>query len=57
MLIKRPADIRPSEITDRSDYLTRRRFIRNAVNAGVLGTIGGGVMLAGPSASIPPEKS
>jgi len=27
LLIKRPADIRPSEITDRSTYLARRRFI------------------------------
>lgn len=27
MLIKRPADIRPSEITDRQIYLDRRRFI------------------------------
>lgn len=27
MLIKRPDDIRPSEITSRSDYLSRRRFL------------------------------
>ena len=30
MLIRKPLDIRPSEITDRSQYLDRRRFIRNA---------------------------
>ena len=30
MLIKKPGDIRPSEITDRALYLDRRRFIRGA---------------------------
>ena len=28
MLIKKPADIRPSEITSRTNYLNRRDFIR-----------------------------
>ena len=31
MLIKKPADIRPSEITSRDLYLNRREFIRVAV--------------------------
>ena len=31
MLIKRPADIRPSEITDRRDYNERRAFLRRAL--------------------------
>ena len=30
MLIKRPADIRSSEITDKKLYLNRRQFIRTA---------------------------
>jgi sulfoxide reductase catalytic subunit YedY len=31
MLIKRPADIRPTEITDKECYLQRRRFLRATV--------------------------
>jgi len=34
MLIKYPTDIKPSEITSQSDYLSRRRFIRNSLGAG-----------------------
>lgn len=34
MLIKKPEDIKGSEITDKSSYLTRRLFIRGAVLAG-----------------------
>ncbi len=30
MLIKRPADIRPTEITDQALYLKRREFIKAA---------------------------
>jgi methionine sulfoxide reductase catalytic subunit len=46
MLIKRPADIPPSEITDESIYLNRREFLRMA------GLTVGGIVLgtAGPSA-------
>ncbi len=54
MLIKRPADIRPSEITDQALYLERRTFIRAAAAAGLaLGAAGwmpagqGAVKLAG----------
>ncbi len=37
MLIRRPNDIRPSEITDKDLYLSRRRFLRGAVaTAGAL---------------------
>ena len=36
MLIRRPADIRSSEITDKTVYLTRRRFLRDATAAGLL---------------------
>ena len=35
MLIKRPADIRSSEITDKKVYLNRREFIRAATATGV----------------------
>jgi sulfoxide reductase catalytic subunit YedY len=34
MLIKRPADIRPSEITSETNFINRRRFIRTATLAG-----------------------
>src|SRR5258705_9675332 len=34
MLIKKPEDIKPSEITDQKTYLNRRLFIRGAVLAG-----------------------
>ncbi len=46
MLIRRPADVRPSEITDESIYLNRRQFLKAA------GIAIGGITLgtAGPSA-------
>ena len=42
MLIKKPADIRPSEITSKDNYLNRRAFIR-------AGSIAGASALAGPA--------
>jgi len=42
MLIKKPADIRPSEITSEQNYLNRRAFIR-------AGSIAGASVLAGPA--------
>ena len=42
MLIKKPVDIRPSEITSEQNYLNRRQFIRS-------GAMAGGALLA-PSA-------
>ncbi len=42
MLIKKPADIRPSEITSKQNYLNRRAFIR-------AGSIAGASALAGPA--------
>jgi sulfoxide reductase catalytic subunit YedY len=44
MLIKKPSDIRPSEITSRRNYLRRRDFIR-------AGAIAGATALAGPAFS------
>ena len=51
MLIRKPADIRPSEITSRGNYLNRRDFMR-------AGSIVGGVALAGPAlgAVVPDER-
>ena len=40
MLIRKPSDIRPSEITSETNYLNRRQFIQS-------GAIAGGSMLAG----------
>ena len=42
MLIKKPADIRPSEITSERNYLNRREFLR-------AGAIAGGSILATPA--------
>ena len=51
MLIRKPADIRPSEITSKGTYLNRRKFIQSTVLAS-------GSMLAGAAggAIIPAEK-
>ena len=49
MLIKKPADIAPSEITSKTNYLNRRDFIR-------AGAIAGGALLAAPaSAAVVPR--
>ena len=49
MLIKKPSDIRPSEITSQQNYLNRRDFIR-------AGAIAGGALLApGAFGAIVPE--
>ncbi len=44
MLIRKPADVRPSEITSEKNYLKRREFIR-------AGAIAGGSLLAAPAMS------
>jgi sulfoxide reductase catalytic subunit YedY len=51
MLIKRPADIRSSEITSRENYLNRRDFIR-------AGAIAGSGLLVSPASAavLPPER-
>jgi sulfoxide reductase catalytic subunit YedY len=51
MLIRKPADIRPSEITSKDNYLNRRDFMR-------AGSIAGSLALAGPalSAVVPDER-
>ena len=40
MLIKKPDDIKSSEITDQKDYLNRRLFMRSAVLAGSVAVTG-----------------
>ena len=51
MLIRKPSDIRPSEITSQTNYVNRRDFIR-------AGAIAGGGLIAGPgvAAVIPRER-
>ncbi len=51
MLIQKPADILPSEITSKDNYLNRRKFIQN-------GAIAGGSLLAAPAfgALVPTER-
>ena len=51
MLIKKPADVRPSEITSKDNYLNRRSFIQ-------AGAIAGGALLstAVPGAVVPAER-
>ena len=51
MLIKKPADIRPSEITSHSNYLNRRQFMQ-------VGAIAGGSLLAPAalSAVVPDQR-
>jgi methionine sulfoxide reductase catalytic subunit len=41
MLIKRPADIKPSEITDSKMYFSRRRFLRDSTGAMLVATVPG----------------
>jgi methionine sulfoxide reductase catalytic subunit len=50
VLIKKPSDIKPSEITSQSNYLNRRQFMR-------AGAIAGGALLASPAlAAVIPEQ-
>jgi sulfoxide reductase catalytic subunit YedY len=51
LLIRKPADIRPSEITRKSDYLNRRQFIRNG------GLAAGSILGGAAGAAVLPEAS
>ena len=56
MLIKKPADIRPSEITSKENYLNRRQFLRAGSIAGaalVSGSAIGAVVPVGRRAKLP----
>ena len=48
MLIKRPSDIRPSEITPPSVFRDRRRFMRESAGLATAAMLGGGLSLLGP---------
>ena len=48
MLIKRSDDIQPSEITPRSVFRERRRFMRDAAGVATAAVLGGGLSLLGP---------
>ncbi|MFQ5659186.1 MAG: protein-methionine-sulfoxide reductase catalytic subunit MsrP [Gammaproteobacteria bacterium] len=39
MIIRRPADIKPSEITDEAIYLSRRKFVQDAARLGFAGSL------------------
>ena len=55
MLIRRPDDIRSSEITDEAVYLDRRRFMRNAAGlttASALAAAAPGLLLPGAAAAL-----
>ncbi|MEO8138889.1 MAG: protein-methionine-sulfoxide reductase catalytic subunit MsrP, partial [Gemmatimonadota bacterium] len=69
MLIRRPPDIRSSEITDEKQYLDRRAFLAGLAGAGILLTLGerralaegiareGGARLAGVDDKLTPYES
>ena len=48
MLIRRPSDIRPSEITPLSAFRDRRRFMRESAGLATAAMLGGGLSLLGP---------
>ena len=60
MLIKRPDDIRSSEITDEHVYHDRRKFIKIAAGVGALGAIGAAtlprLLAEGTPAAVDPES-
>lgn len=56
MLIKKPADIKPSEITDYAVYQQRRKFLRQAAALGIGATLGGGLTSSVLAASAPGKK-
>jgi methionine sulfoxide reductase catalytic subunit len=57
MLIKKSDQIRPSEITSKSDYLSRRRFIKSTLHAGMASTaIGGGLLSVSTALAAPLEN-
>jgi sulfoxide reductase catalytic subunit YedY len=57
MLIKKPDDIKSSEITDQTVYLNRRNFIRGAVLAGSVATTGFVYRKLNPPAAVVEERA
>jgi sulfoxide reductase catalytic subunit YedY len=56
MLIKKPADIKPSEITDQKVYLNRRLFMRGAILAGSVTATGLLYRKLNPPAAVVEER-
>ncbi len=54
MLIRKPSDVRPSEITDEALYRTRREFIRTAVGAAA-GLLAAGRTAVAGTTQLPPR--
>jgi sulfoxide reductase catalytic subunit YedY len=46
MLIKRPSDIKPSDITRKEDYLSRRKFIQSTVGVSIAGAAASGSLFS-----------
>ena len=57
LLIKKPDDIKASEITDQKVYLNRRNFIRGAVLAGSVGATGLVYRRLNPPAAVVEERA
>jgi sulfoxide reductase catalytic subunit YedY len=55
LLIRKPADIRPSEITSKENYLNRREFLRSGAIAA--GSIAGSVVANSATAAVLPLES
>ncbi len=48
MLITKPSDIKPSEITSKSVYLSRRNFLKTSINTGIAGSVASsGILMSG----------
>lgn len=56
MIIKRPADIAPSEITPREIYRARRDFVVRSGRIALLGAVASGSAIAAPMAGFLPGK-
>jgi sulfoxide reductase catalytic subunit YedY len=52
MLIKRPDGIKPSEITSRSDYLSRRQFLERAGHVAIAGATASSLAFPGTAGAI-----
>src|SRR5262245_59281737 len=57
MLIKRPSDIAPSEITPKGVYLRRREFLAGAASFGLFGTMSTALPASAQAAPLQAAKS
>jgi sulfoxide reductase catalytic subunit YedY len=56
MLIRRPSDIKPSEITSETAFLQRRKLLTGAIAGGVMAAAGPAGRAAAPAAPVPTLK-